>query len=114
MKKLIFALVLAIIFTLSACDRDASPVPEQTLDTVPTEKPTEPVVDPIQIYRDAADFMQSSENLSIHASISKDIYVGDQTFSEYTTYDLGYSVLDQELFSGKVVGEVEILLNVAI
>lgn len=109
MKKLILAiLLLSLILFASGCDRSQNDVMDvETTATAMATEPPKPVIDPVQIYQDAVQEVLSCATMNMETVIHKEVYVDQQVFHEQMNYCFAYENLDQDSFTGKVVGDVQ-------
>ena len=80
LARLLLCLVLA--FSLAACD-PASPIPSTTATQPPaTTAPTEPPLDPLALYADAAAALEAGNAYTITATRVRTVQQAGDTFTE--------------------------------
>lgn len=103
MKKLL-AVILMILLLLfvSGCEDTEAIHPTQ----IPTAEPTEPSIDPIQIYQDAVQQLLATSQMKIDAEVEKKVFVDSQIFEENSNFSLTYKDFNSDVFTSEASGVV--------
>ncbi len=100
-KKLFCVLLaLALVLVFAGCDQEPEPQPTTTVPATQapttTAAPTEPPVDPAQLYAEAVDALNALTELSVIQSSTLEVTVGGETFTTTEKHTLSYTGIGTE------------------